>query len=298
MRVSAIIINYNYAAFLERAVRSVAAQTRPADEIIFVDDGSTDDSLARLETLRSEFPSLRVHSQANGGQLAAVRSGLNRARGDWVFLLDSDDEWREDHLEQAEARLVAHPEVSMYFSGHRESSGPPLFRPKWPEGAFGPCAGLVSATGIRVGTIESTLGLRTAVAREALSFDPLIDQEWRMRAEDCLIFGASLSGAVAYHNPAQTVLYRVHGGNSFAHTDQSAKVRRYEENKARLFAHWRERFGVDAMRPYDLIFSEWRDHPRNRRNGALRRRSARALARARQARIKNLLRALRVQLLP
>lgn len=297
MKISVVIINYNYAAFLERAIRSALGQTRPADEIIIVDDGSTDASIALVQPLLAQFPTLRLHAQNNGGQLAAVRSGVEQAGGDWIFFLDSDDEWSNGHLQTATACLESTPSAGMYFSGHRETSGPPLYRSKWAEGAFGPCSGLVASTGIRLGTIESTLGIRASLAREVLSFDSAWDQEWRMRAEDCLIFGASLAGAVVYHHPAQTVSYRIHGGNSFAGTDQSSKANRYNENKARLFRFWMDRFGIDPQTLAKRVYHECLDHHANRANRAVLRRCARALRRAPGSRWKNLWRSLRLQLI-
>lgn len=298
MRISVVIINYNYAAYIEQAIRSAADQTQSADEIIVVDDGSTDESLEIAHSLKDEIPALRISSQSNGGQLSAVRRGVDEASGDWIFFLDSDDEWSPAHLANAKQSLEAHSEVSLYFSGHRESAGDPLFRSKWPAGVLGPCSGLVAATGTRLGTIESTLGLRTEVAREVLSFDRAIDAQWRMRAEDCLIFGASLAGAVAYHHPEQTVLYRIHGDNAFAHADRSEKEARYRANKANLFNYWMDLFAIDPNCLCDLIYREIRLHPQNRRNRVLRRRSARVLIRSQKSRLKNIFRALRVQVLP
>lgn len=298
MTISAIIINYNYAEYIERAILSVENQNHPADEIIVIDDGSTDNSLQIISALKQNVRSLQIHSKSNGGQLSAVRRGVKEAKGDWIFFLDSDDEWLPKHLENAKEILATHPELSMYFSGHRESSGGPLFRSKWPGGVLGPCAGLVAATGTRLGTIESTLGVRSDLARKVLSFDRAIDMEWRMRAEDCLIFGASLSGAVAYHLPEQTVLYRIHGDNSFAHVEHSTCDSQYNANKSNLFKYWMELFLINPNCIFDLVYQEFKSHPHNRRNAPLRRRSARVLFRAKTARIKNIFRALRIQFFP
>lgn len=298
MKISAIIINYNYAAYIERAILSVKNQTQPVDEIIIIDDGSTDNSLEVIKALKPKIPALRTYSKPNGGQLSAVRRGVEEASGEWIFFLDSDDEWLPAHIANAKESLAAHPEVSLYFSGHCESSGAALFRSKWPAGVVGPCAGLVAATGTRLGTIESTLGVRAEVARKVLSFERAIDSEWRMRAEDCLIFGASLSGAIAYYHSEQTVLYRIHGDNSFAHVDQPTEDFRYNANKASLFKYWMELFLIDPNGICDLIYQEFRSHPHNHRNAPLRRRSARVLFSAKKSRLKNIFRALRIQFLP
>lgn len=231
LTVSVIITNYNYANFLAHSTKSVINQAVQPLEIIVVDDGSTDDSLRVLETIKSKTPSLIVLTQKNKGQLAAIRRGINAARGNWVFFLDADDIWKSNHLRDACAVINRDSKIGMYFSNHTESGGRPLFRSKWPHGKIGPCSGLVAHKGSRVGTIASTLGMKKEIALEALSFDCSIDQKWRMRGEDCLIFGATLSGAVAYYNSSETVVYRVHDNNSFASKDTTGAVAQYELKK-------------------------------------------------------------------
>jgi glycosyltransferase involved in cell wall biosynthesis len=162
MKFSVLVNNYNYARFLPEALESVSAQTHPAHEIIVVDDGSTDESMAVLTDYQKRLPALRVHRQANSGQLSAMRTAIQLASGDWCAFLDADDTWLPTHLAKASDALQKHPEVSMYYSGHRETDGPPLYRSKWPAGTAGPLAGLVSVTGVRVGTITSTILLRRA----------------------------------------------------------------------------------------------------------------------------------------
>ena len=275
MKISVVIINYNYAEYVPLAIQSVLNQTSPPDQIIVVDDGSTDNSANVISSL-VENSNVIFHRKMNGGQLSAVRSGIKLAEGDWIFFLDSDDEWTPDHLQQARHCIAGNPDVSLYFSNHQETAGPPIFRSKWPAGKFGPCSGLVAATGTRIGTIESTLGLRADKARDSISFDHLIDEKWRMRAEDCLIFGASLSGAIAYYNPEQTVNYRIHGNNSFAHKDRSQEEQQYQLNKNELFIYWSNRYGISSETLQRLISTELNAHTHNIKNITLKRRSRRA----------------------
>jgi glycosyltransferase involved in cell wall biosynthesis len=95
--VSAIIPTYNRAAYIVGAIESVRCQTYRNVEIIVVDDGSTDDTQARLERYGS---SIRVISQANRGPAAARNVGIDAAKGDIVALLDSDDVWEPDKLQR------------------------------------------------------------------------------------------------------------------------------------------------------------------------------------------------------
>jgi glycosyltransferase involved in cell wall biosynthesis len=93
--ISVVIPAYNSAAHLARALDSVLAQTRPAEEILVVDDGSTD---ATAEVARSYGDAVRLIAQANAGAAAARNAGIRAARGTWIAFLDADDEWLPDRL--------------------------------------------------------------------------------------------------------------------------------------------------------------------------------------------------------
>jgi glycosyltransferase involved in cell wall biosynthesis len=92
LRLSAIVPNYNHAALIGECIRALAGQVPAADEIIVVDDGSSDDSIAVLERLSDEISSLRMISLAkNQGVMPALNRGLAEARGDYVYFGAADD---------------------------------------------------------------------------------------------------------------------------------------------------------------------------------------------------------------
>jgi glycosyltransferase involved in cell wall biosynthesis len=110
--ISALIPTYNRAHFLDEAIGSVLRQTRRPDEIIVVDDGSTDDTegvLARYDG------AVRYIRQENAGPSAARNRGIQAASCDFIALLDSDDLWVEDRLERQEALLALHPDLDVIF---------------------------------------------------------------------------------------------------------------------------------------------------------------------------------------
>ncbi|MDA8261072.1 MAG: glycosyltransferase [Betaproteobacteria bacterium] len=82
---------YNVAPYLPRCLESLAALTPPADEIIVVDDGSTDDCPQILAAFAARLPQMRVIRQENGGLSAARNTGLDAARGKYLAFVDSDD---------------------------------------------------------------------------------------------------------------------------------------------------------------------------------------------------------------
>ena len=90
-----VIPAYNAEAHISRAIDSVLAQTYPADEIIVVDDGSTDNS---AEQIKKYGEKIKYIHQANAGVSAARNSGINTAANEWIAFLDSDDEWLPNYL--------------------------------------------------------------------------------------------------------------------------------------------------------------------------------------------------------
>ena len=93
LRVAVVIPTYNRVRLLERALRSVLDQARVADEIIVVDDGSTDGTAEAV----ADLP-VRLVRQANAGAAAARNRGVREASSPWVAFLDSDDLWDVAHL--------------------------------------------------------------------------------------------------------------------------------------------------------------------------------------------------------
>ena len=88
--ISVIVPVHNGAAFISEALRSVKSQTLPPDEIIVVDDGSSDES---ADIVRREHPDVVLIAQPRGGPAAARNAGARRARCDALAFLDHDDLW-------------------------------------------------------------------------------------------------------------------------------------------------------------------------------------------------------------
>jgi glycosyltransferase involved in cell wall biosynthesis len=95
--VSVVLPVFNSAPVLERAVRSVRAQAGFDLEIIAVDDGSTDDSIAVLQNIAAG--DMKVLSQPNAGPGAARNAGIRASRGEWIAFLDADDYWLPGKLD-------------------------------------------------------------------------------------------------------------------------------------------------------------------------------------------------------
>ncbi|MBK7891747.1 MAG: glycosyltransferase family 2 protein [Bdellovibrionales bacterium] len=98
--ISVIVPTYNLEDCLAACLESVLGQTSPADEIIVVDDGSTD----RTVEIAESYP-VKVLRQKNSGPAAARNRGVREARGEWVAFLDGDDEWMPTKIEKLREKI-------------------------------------------------------------------------------------------------------------------------------------------------------------------------------------------------
>ncbi|MDX1371056.1 MAG: glycosyltransferase family A protein [Nitrososphaeraceae archaeon] len=96
---SIILPSFNRAKFLPRVISSISQQTIENWELIIVDDGSTDDTELIVHNLAKDEPRIRYVYQENLERSAARNHGIKEARGDYICFIDSDDFFREDHLE-------------------------------------------------------------------------------------------------------------------------------------------------------------------------------------------------------
>jgi glycosyltransferase involved in cell wall biosynthesis len=117
--VSIITASYNYAAFLAEAMDSVLAQSYPHWELIVVDDGSKDDSVAVIEAYAQKDERITLHTHEGGvnkGLIATVQLGLAHAKGPLVAFLESDDLWEPHALEHRLAVFRQHPTLAFLFN--------------------------------------------------------------------------------------------------------------------------------------------------------------------------------------
>jgi glycosyltransferase involved in cell wall biosynthesis len=110
-RVSAVITTYNYERYVAAAIESVLGQTVPPDEVVVVDDGSTDGTAAVVAGYTGR--GVRYIRQANAGAGAARNRGIRETRGELIAFLDADDCWLPDKLERQLAHLRCYPAVGL-----------------------------------------------------------------------------------------------------------------------------------------------------------------------------------------
>jgi len=114
--ISVVIPTYNRWNLLNRALSSVVNQTYPAHQIIVVDDGS-DEFVS--DSLRHSFPRVQFLRQENKGVASARNLGIKQSTGEWIALLDSDDEWEPTKLDKQLAFIENFPELRAIHTGER-----------------------------------------------------------------------------------------------------------------------------------------------------------------------------------
>jgi glycosyltransferase involved in cell wall biosynthesis len=204
--VSVIVATFNGGRFIEETIRSVLRQSLTAFELIVVDDGSTDDTVQRVKSIRDAR--IQILEQANQGAPAAMNSGIALARGRYVSLLDHDDLWAETALQRHVEFLERNPGVSATFSwsGLIDERGRHmgLHSARW----RGPISFRQLLEDYVVGT-SSSLVLRRDAVLAAGGFDADFP-----RCQDCeLVLRMSLAGpGCVCAIPEELTLYRRHAG--------------------------------------------------------------------------------------
>jgi glycosyltransferase involved in cell wall biosynthesis len=153
-RVSVLMPVHNRAPFVERACRSVLAQTFRDFELVIVDDGSRDDSPRRLEALARTDPRIRLSLRENRGLIASRNELLFLARAPLVAWMDSDDISLPERLELQVARFEAEPGLVCLGSAVLEIDGDddPIYRNIYPSDHEAIRAGLLEGGAMRFPT--------------------------------------------------------------------------------------------------------------------------------------------------
>jgi glycosyltransferase involved in cell wall biosynthesis len=158
--ISVLIPAYNAAATIGTTLESVFAQTHPPDEILVVDDGSTDDTCLVVERFA---PRVRLLRQPNAGPAAARNHAARESQGDWLALLDADDGWLPRKLER-QLSYMDDPKVGLIHCWGPPSGGPPpasiTFDSLWERNCIVNSSALVRRTAFdAVGRFDEDRGL-------------------------------------------------------------------------------------------------------------------------------------------
>ena len=121
MKFSVVIPLYNKEHYIEATIQSVLNQTCTDFEVLVVDDGSRDNSLALARKFESER--VRIIPQENQGVSVARNTGILNAQGEFICFLDADDEWRPDYLATIDELTVKYPESAIFVTAYAVNMG-------------------------------------------------------------------------------------------------------------------------------------------------------------------------------
>lgn len=217
-RVSVLICTYNYGRYLPQCLASVLNQTRPPDEIIVFDDGSTDGT----PELMKQFPQVRYFYQQNTGKAVAFGRAFSLSTGDIVCHLDADDYWELHKLERVLRCFEENPEIGgvVHEVRHVDASGRDLNFP-WASQHPAEALRLTLEECADVGFLYPLPKARgrffgvpnTTCARRAYVEDLLPLPAEVGGSTDGIMIAAALRYGVTYL-PDALAAYRIHGSNA------------------------------------------------------------------------------------
>ena len=211
-KLSVVIPNYNRATLIGETLDNVLAQTRPPDEVIVVDDGSTDNSVAIIERYGKRVTLIR---QANAGPGAARNRGLAAARGELIQFMDSDDLWSLNKLEAQERALIESgadfaysPWLQARLENGQARHADPVIQQRPVPPSRSPLAWYLRGWVIVFQCCLFRRSLLDAAGPYREDLMPSEDSE--------LLFRILKGGARPVHVPEALVLYRLHGGEQIS----------------------------------------------------------------------------------
>ena len=118
-RISVVITLFNKELYIKNCLDSVLSQTHSDIDIIIVDDGSSDDSVKKLDEYDDDR--ITLYRQKNKGVSTARNVGIKKCSSNYVALIDADDEWLPNHLENLLHLVQTYPDANFWVSGYRKS---------------------------------------------------------------------------------------------------------------------------------------------------------------------------------
>ncbi|WP_417267480.1 glycosyltransferase family 2 protein [Celeribacter baekdonensis] len=204
--ITCIIPAWNEEALIADAIESVLAQSHPVDELIVVDDGSTD----RTADIASSYAKVRLIRQANAGLAGARNAGLYAAQGNYIAFLDADDLWKPEKLALQVPVFAQDPAPDLCLCHVEHIDIRPVT-----EGR----AELNLPKGPVPGGLMATLLAPKAVFERVGAFDTSLraspDHDWFMRAR--------AAGITEQIRPETLVTRRIHGTNMSLQFDQDKR---------------------------------------------------------------------------
>lgn len=273
-KTSCLINNYNYCKFVIEAIESALLQSIQFDEIIVVDDLSTDDSVKVIKEKYKDNPLVTIiPKMQNEGQLSTFNKGFSRSSGDIICFLDADDIYPPEYLRILLEVYEQHPQCGCVYSTRRTfKNADSLSLPDEKKHSS------IAYHTVQIdGDLVKTYYLQTfyhaptsAISFRRQSLDLILPvpyiEDWRIRADDCLTCGAALAGIQRLKLRGYPIHYRVHSSNNFAQERLNIAQKKYNYDKEykrkialnRFIKLMCKRQGYDPNRFYEVAVDEFR----------------------------------------
>ncbi|WP_055076519.1 glycosyltransferase family 2 protein [Pseudanabaena sp. 'Roaring Creek'] len=268
IKTTCLINSFNYKNYVGEAIESALSQTHPFDEIIVVDDASSDGSGDFLQSEYEQNPNVKiiVHEK-NKGQLEAVTTGFLQSTGDIIFFLDADDIYHPQYLETALKIYSDNYNCDFLFCKmgcfqfSQENYTPPsqlqFSHYKDYVQNRGYSAILTLEEYAFVGSPNSGNSIRREYLREILPCTCI--GGYRMWTDNCVLFGSSILGARKFFIDLPLVGYRRHSENESNNSFYLDRFKYYQSQFAtiRFFTFMIEKANLDSLQisrlaPYEF----------------------------------------------
>jgi glycosyltransferase involved in cell wall biosynthesis len=263
MKVSVLVNNYNYQHYVIDTIESVLQQSLAVHEIIVVDDKSTDESAKILQDKFANHEKVKLlMKEENQGQLSSFNTGFMAATGDIICFLDADDLYKKNYIEEIVQFYSQHPECDFLFCSAELFGSEQRIADVYKENRdLGFSRIITLYKKVWVGHRTSTLSMRREVLEKFLPIPYL--EDWRIRADDCLVYGASIVGARKFYLAKPLIKYRVHDNNGhYGRSKQRTPeyLKQYDDAVTRLFAFLSAKMNLPSNL-YELAHIEFRTIP-------------------------------------
>lgn len=214
IKVSVVISSYNYGIFLVECIQSVLNNDYKNIEIIIVDDGSNDGSNELLNDNFSNVKNIIIIKKENGGQLSVFNEAIKHISGDIICFLDADDLYKPNYISTIVNLYRSVPECD-FLIVRKEYFGLENYIEAPISNNMDLGYSIFSTYYLKeyVGSSTSTISMKKEILLKIL---PLyeFEKDWKVRADDCLVWGSSLVGARKFYLNEVLVSYRIHGKNN------------------------------------------------------------------------------------
>ena len=288
LKVSVVVPNYNYAHYLPSRLRTIIAQTYKPYEIIFLDDNSTDHSVAVAEAIlaQSGLPFRIVVNDVNRGCYFQWLHGIEQARGDLIWIAEADDESDASFLEELVTPFDDKDVVLAFAQSRQIDQDGKLVRgdylaytqdvspSKW-RSAYR-CAGREEIT--ETLAIKNTIPNASGVLMRKPDLSEIKEQLLKLRnAGDWLSYVHILKSGAIYYTPKVLNSHRIHqggvtrGGNAVRHMSEIIQVQEYVRSTYELTAETAAKIEAMRQKTYEFLALDadgvrsYRDHPDLRR---------------------------------